>query len=149
MYEDSHQGTDLRKEIRNLSKITVHTCLVPIILTRFRSKWVVSVRYKRFVSRLCFTRFLYQRPLSHTSFHTMRSPLHFIALSCVVGAYGSVGPTGNLYIGNRVISPDGWNRSYVPRSFRLVRGLDRIVLGPCWLVLRLAHSHSLDRTLSV
>lgn len=41
----------------------------------------------------------------------------FAGLCCLVGAYAFIGPSTNLYIGNKVISPDGFSRSYVSFLF--------------------------------
>jgi hypothetical protein len=39
-------------------------------------------------------------------FHTL-----LVSISIVVGAYGAIGPSSNLYIENKYILPDGFNRS--------------------------------------
>lgn len=36
-----------------------------------------------------------------------------VGLSFVVGAYSSIGPNANVYVKNKYILPDGFNRSYV------------------------------------
>ncbi|KAF8184481.1 yellow laccase [Pholiota molesta] len=43
----------------------------------------------------------------------MRSLTAFVTISVVVGAYGAIGPSSNLYIQNKYILPDGFNRSTV------------------------------------
>jgi hypothetical protein len=48
-------------------------------------------------------------------FRTPRDIMHFhtllVSISIVVGAYGAIGPSSNLYIENKYILPDGYNRS--------------------------------------
>lgn len=41
----------------------------------------------------------------------MRSLTAIVGISIVVGAYGAIGPSSNLYIQNKYILPDGFNRS--------------------------------------
>ncbi|KAF9477937.1 laccase [Pholiota conissans] len=43
----------------------------------------------------------------------MRSLSAIVALSVVVGTYGAIGPSANVYIANKYITPDGYNRSSV------------------------------------
>lgn len=44
----------------------------------------------------------------------MHSSMHLLfVLSLIAGAYAAIGPTADLDIVNRVIAPDGFNRSYV------------------------------------
>ncbi|KAF8159248.1 yellow laccase [Crassisporium funariophilum] len=43
----------------------------------------------------------------------MRFPQTIGAFSLLAGAYAAIGPTANLHIGNKVISPDGFSRSTV------------------------------------
>ncbi|KAF9479350.1 laccase [Pholiota conissans] len=43
----------------------------------------------------------------------MQALLRFLELSLVVGAYAAIGPTTNLFIENKFIQPDGFNRSAV------------------------------------
>lgn len=41
----------------------------------------------------------------------MRPTYSFIGITYAVGAYAFIGPSANVYIGNKVISPDGFSRS--------------------------------------
>ena len=41
----------------------------------------------------------------------------FVTLSLFIAATAAIGPTSDLEIINKVISPDGFNRSYVPTFF--------------------------------
>ena len=43
----------------------------------------------------------------------MFSSLPLFSLYLISGVYGSIGPTANVFIQNKIIGPDGFNRSYV------------------------------------
>lgn len=43
----------------------------------------------------------------------MLSFLTLLSLYLISGVYGSIGPAANVFIQNKIIGPDGFNRSYV------------------------------------
>ncbi len=44
-----------------------------------------------------------------------------VGLSFAVGAYSFIGPNANVYVKNKYILPDGFNRSYVALASRSVK----------------------------
>ena len=90
---------------------------------------------------------VFLRPTDFVTFK-MWSLSSAFALSFLSVAYGSIGPSANLYIENDVVSPDGFSRSYVNPStcFDLNISLMTIV-ELCWQVPCRAQRRSLDLSL--